>query len=65
MCPRQCVLICHHKAWNSGYNHYKRQIWESLNRLNGFRMTQLHIKVTQAQGQVSYFYLNPVPQVQF
>jgi len=49
------------RKWVSG-----KQTMESLNRLNGIRTTQLrNLKITQARGKTSYFYLNPLLQVEF
>ena len=48
-----------------------KQTWKSLNRQNGFRMTLERLschkdfKITQAQTNVSFFYLNPLLQVEF
>ena len=49
----------------------RKQTWESLNRQNGFRTTLERLgchkdfKITQAQTKVSFFYLNPLLQVEF
>ena len=48
-----------------------KQTLKSLNRQNGFRMTLERLschkdfKITQAQTKVSFFYLNPLLQVEF
>ena len=50
---------------------YGKQTWKSLNRQNGFKTTLQRLschndfKLTQAQTKVSFFYLNPLLQVEF
>ena len=49
----------------------RMQTMKSLNRQNGFRTTleglscHKHFKITQAQTKVSFFYLNPLLQLEF
>ena len=48
-----------------------KQTWKSLNRQNGFTTTLERLschkdfKITEAQTKVSFFYLNPLLQVEF
>ena len=48
-----------------------KQTWKSLNRQNGFRTTLERLschkdfKITQAETKVSFFYLNPLLEVEF
>ena len=48
-----------------------KKTWKSLSRQNGFRTTLERLschkdfKTTQAQTKVSFFYLNPLLQVEF
>ena len=48
-----------------------KQTWKSFNRQNGFRTTLERLschkdfKITQVQTKVSFFYLNPLLQVDF
>ena len=48
-----------------------KQTWKSLNRQNGLRTTLERLschkdfKMTQAPTKVSFFYLNPLLQVEF
>jgi len=48
-----------------------KQTWKSLNRQNGFRTTLERLScpraftITQGQTKVSFFYLNPLLQVEF
>ena len=50
---------------------YGKQTWKNLNRQNDFRTTLERLschndfKITQAQTKVSFFYLNPLLQVEF
>jgi len=55
----------------SQYHFNGKQTWKSLNRQNGFRTAlERHschndFKITQAQTKKSFFYLNPLLQVEF
>ena len=50
---------------------YGKQTWKSLNGQNGFRTTLERLicnkdfKIAQARSKVSFFYLNPLLQVEF